>query len=275
MPLVGFALTLASFAADRADAIAEGPDQPNITYAISQQGDSVHGYNLVGASQDPGLRVRYWGNLRTAKAVAVIVPGIEHFVSEFDDDDATTPQVARTLPQQARALRSGPAGQNIAVIAWLGYRPPTVWAGALTSSQIRTGAANLAGLTDFMQQINQSARLTWICHSYGSLICASALRASSPNALAMVGSPGIHTDRAADLPTTAEIWAGRGSGDVIELTGLLILTGGGYGMDPAAPAFGARDIPCDPHTRHGEYFKQATAQLAALQMISRGNAVTL
>jgi hypothetical protein len=198
-----------------------------------------------------------------------------HGTKEFDDDTGETPSVPQTLPERARALRAAVA-QDVAVIAWLGYDTPGTIPSALAAENIQTGAANLTSLMTFLAQGNPQARLTWICHSYGSLICASALHADSlpqtrePDAVALVGSPGVHARRASDLSSHAEIWAGRGGLDPIDLSGLLSVAGGDFGPDPSRPAFGAHEIVCDPGTSHSGYFSPGSRQLTTLARISTG-----
>ncbi|MCL1897541.1 MAG: alpha/beta hydrolase family protein [Micrococcales bacterium] len=282
IPLIFVGLLCAKAARDRQSAVQGGPGQATISYGLTQQGDAV---DLVDQDQNrPSLplRARAWGPLSQAKAIAVLVPGVGHSASEFDQTgpSANGDATAATLPEQAKALLRQANDPELAVVAWLGYQPPADLTSAIGASQIQAGAANLMALEDFLVKLNPDASITWICHSYGSLICASALypssepsaTASQPTAVALLGSPGVQTSTAGDLPTSAQIWAGRGSGDMIQWAGLLDLVGGGFGPDPTSNSFGARPIACDPGARHSDYFQAGSIQLAALASIATGDA---
>jgi hypothetical protein len=131
----------------------------------------------------------------------------------------------------------------------------------------------LARLTEWLGQVNPAARQTWVCHSYGSLVCATALQGTaSPevDAVELVGSPGVQAASAQALSPQVDVWAGRGSGDLIELAGLMEPVGAGFGPDPASDGFGANEIPCDPGANHSDYFRQGSRQLRAMAEVALG-----
>jgi pimeloyl-ACP methyl ester carboxylesterase len=161
----------------------------------------------------------------------------------------------------------------VAVNAFLGYVPPSTPVGALAANGIREGAANLAALQRGLAEAFPGARVTWVCHSYGSLVCASALAKADPDALVLLGSPGVAVARAAALPTDAPVFAARGGADPILLASLLPPGGGGFGTDPAAAAFGATALPTDPGCGHSDYFQPGSGQLASLASIIAGRAI--
>ncbi|MDR3202756.1 MAG: alpha/beta hydrolase family protein [Bifidobacteriaceae bacterium] len=250
----------------RAAAVERGPEQPApASYRLAPDGRSasIHG--------DPDLRIEVFGALATADAIAVLVPGVGHDPADFDSrrDAAQDPSASpSTLPDRARALRQAASeadpDASLAVVAWLGYTPPSGVMDALGAAPIAAGAANLAAFQRFLNQANPEAPVTWVCHSYGSLVCASALESADPDALALIGSPGVQVDHASQLATAAPVFAARGEADPIALTRALDLLGGGFGADPANPGFGAKTIACDPRAGHSDYFRPGSRQLAGL-----------
>jgi len=291
VPLLALGLWLGQAAASRAWAVSAGPVQANLVYSaaslpIPAPGSSDPGVDLIDPSTKPATpdyRVQAWGPLRSAHTIAVLIPGVGHGPAEFDSEAAVPidGSAPTTLPERARALLAAAADPNLAVVAWLGYQPPAGLPQALLDTdqaQIRIGAANLLALNSYLAELNPAAAVTWICHSYGSLICASALHPSSqtpslahePAAVVLLGSPGVQTNKAADLPTSAQIWAGRGPEDFIQLVPLLNLVGGGFGPDPAAPSFGALPIACEPDSGHSDYFRPGSIQLRTLVRVVKG-----
>ncbi|MDR0945835.1 MAG: alpha/beta hydrolase family protein [Bifidobacteriaceae bacterium] len=163
-------------------------------------------------------------------------------------------------------------GGGTAVITWLGYTPPKELVTAATSTAgITQGAANLAALQDYLEHIRPAARVTWACHSWGTLVCASALNAADPAALVLVGSPGLPYQTAAAMPTTAPIYAGQGDRDPVAQVPDFDGLGMDFGTAPASAAFGAHIIPTDQGCGHFDYFEPGTTQLAAIAaVVARG-----
>lgn len=274
LPLFVLQGLLAVAAAARAGAVVDGPGTPSASYsdtALASPPDD-RGVDLLEEGSDQDLRVRLWGELEPGGSVTIIVGGVGHTAEEFDSDDGRTPTGrAMSLPQQARALRQAAVDQGLrppAVVAFLGYDAPADVAGALDAAPIRTGAANLATLTGALNQIDGPVETTWICHSYGSLVCASGMFTDQaeerPDQVVLIGSPGIQLDRADQAPADVTLYAARGDKDPIALTPALVLLRGSFGADPARSGFGARPIPTDPGTGHSDYFLAGSSQLAAM-----------
>ncbi|MDR2373281.1 MAG: alpha/beta hydrolase family protein [Bifidobacteriaceae bacterium] len=290
---------------------------PTAWFTMPRDSDS-----LLAAGSDPRLRVTVDGDLATAKHIAVLVPGVDTNLAQFDQalgaggewaPASGSAQVAvsipepvpvpasdgaagasasggaavwwRTMPGWARSLRlaaaestsagsagvSGIAGAaDVAVVAWLGYAPPTVWAGA-TADAMRQGASNLVAFDQFLRSARPDADVTWICHSYGSLVCASALVSADPEALILLGSPGVGVDQVAQLATDAPVWAGQTGQDLIWLTRLTGAFGGAFGELPSSDAFGARLLPGDSADGHSDYFRPGSSQVAAMASIILGH----
>jgi hypothetical protein len=159
---------------------------------------------------------------------------------------------------------------HVAVIAWLGYVPPSANVEALESTAIPVAAANLAALQRELEHSFPAARVTWACHSFGTLVCASALVGADPDAVVLLGSPGVTYKHASDLPTDADVFAALGDGDPIRLVGALDAVGGGFGPNPAATQFGAVRLPTDPGAGHSDYYRPGSSQLTALAQVVLG-----
>ncbi len=274
VPLLVLQTFLAATASARADAVLDGPGTPSVRYsadALASPADD-HGVDLLDDGSDPRLRARLWGEVEPGGSVTIIVGGVGHTAAEFDADDGRTPtDRAMSLPEQARALRQAAVDQGRqppAVVAFLGYDAPDGVVGALDAGPIRTGAANLTALTGALNRSDEPVETTWICHSYGSLVCASGMFTDRPeerpSQVVLIGSPGIHLDRADQAPSDITLFAGRGDEDPIGLAPALGVLHGSFGADPARPGFGAGPIPTDPGTGHSDYFRAGSSQLAAL-----------
>ncbi|MDR1189752.1 MAG: alpha/beta hydrolase family protein [Bifidobacteriaceae bacterium] len=193
--------------------------------------------------------------------------------------DTGGPDWWKTMPGWARSLRlaaaeEAPGGMDdVAVVAWLGYVTPAGWAGAAPAA-MKQGAANLAAFDEFLTSARPGAEVTWVCHSYGSLVCASALVKADPDALVLVGSPGVGVDKSSQLSTTARIWAGESGNDLISLTELVSLVGGSFGTRPSSPAFGALPLPCDAADGHSDYFRPGSAQVRTMASVVMGTAAS-
>jgi hypothetical protein len=258
---VAFVMTLtcgpfAHLAAERADAIATGPTQaPTAVYALASWP------SLLSPASDDALRVTAVGRLDEAERIVVVVPGVGVRAAAFDAGDP------ESLPARAAALSDALADvtdQRVAVVAWLGYLTPANNVEALGAGPMREGAANLVAFQEVMVRMYPDAHVTWVCHSYGTLVCASALVKADPDSLIMLGSPGVMVNQARDLATAATIFAARGGVDPIRLCAALDLFGGGFGADPASAGFGARLLATDPGTGHSDYFRRGSTQLAEI-----------
>jgi hypothetical protein len=248
---------------------------PTAQFVMAGDGES-----LLAPGSDSRLRVIVDGDLATAGHVAVLVPGVDTSPERFDSALANGVTGSRpdglewwkTTPGWARSLRLAtaevtPGGmEDVAVVAWLGYVTPTGWAGVVPDA-MEQGAANLVAFDEFLDRARPDADVTWVCHSYGSLVCSSALVSTDPATLMLIGSPGVGVDKASQLATTAEIWVGEADADMIKLTELVSLAGGAFGTRPSAPDFGARTLPCDAGDGHSDYFRPGSTQLATMASV--------
>ncbi len=216
-----------------------------------------------------GIAVEVLGDLEHADRVAVVVPGADNSLGNYDSPKFVGGG-SRALYRQARA--SAP-GARIAVIAWLGYdSPSTLSTGALTAGHAEKGARGLEGLLAGLHRVNGKARFALLCHSYGSVVCGKAVPRFAPlpvDEVALFGSPGTTVRHASDLGTPARVWAGRAKGDWIQYVPHVRFTGVGFGADPAAPGFGALrfDAGTGPHSG---YLKPGSLALCNLALIALG-----
>ncbi|MEV8634517.1 alpha/beta hydrolase [Streptosporangium sp. NPDC051023] len=211
--------------------------------------------------------VRVYGDLRTAENVAVIVPGSDTTAATFDGGRAkpySTPGGgARAVLAEARALDPG---AGLAVVAWLGYdSPATVSLGVLTEEAAEAGAA---GLRRYVAERLGGKRVTLLCHSYGSVVCARAAPGSGVAGVAVFGSPGLGVSSAAGLGGVP-LWAGSGSQDWMRRVPKLRLGPFGFGPDPAAPSFGAR-LFATGAAGHSDYLRPGGESLRNLTLIALG-----
>ncbi|MGI5208095.1 alpha/beta hydrolase [Spirillospora sp. CA-108201] len=216
-----------------------------------------------------GRAVEVLGDLKRADRIAVVVPGADNSLADYDSPKFVGGG-SRALYRQARAAAPG---ARIAVIAWLGYDPPsTLGTGALTSGRAEKGARGLEGLLTGVRRVNGRARFALLCHSYGSVVCGKAARRLAPlpvDEIALFGSPGTTLRHASGLGTSARVWAGRAEGDWVRYVPHVRFAGLGFGADPVSPGFGALrfDAGTGPHSG---YLKPGSAALRNLALIALG-----
>ncbi|MGA4850204.1 alpha/beta hydrolase [Streptomyces sp. G5(2025)] len=238
-------------------------DRAAVLRAMASPGRRFLAFDGRGA----GRTAEVFGDLAGADRVAVLVPGSDTSLDAYG-----------RFRSGALALREE-LGPRAAVVAWLGYETPgTVSPAVLTTGRADDAAPALRSFVRRLHGVNARARISLLCHSYGSVVCASA--ASGPRGrvldvtdIALYGSPGTGVDRAADLSTTARIWAGRGADDWI--SGVphhsvdLFGTTAGFGADPVSRGFGARVFAAGSGG-HSDYLKPGSVSLDSLARIVRG-----
>ncbi|MEU8680713.1 alpha/beta hydrolase [Streptomyces sp. NPDC048611] len=226
-----------------------------------------------------GRAVEVLGDLAHADRIAVVVPGSDTTVDTFDKLGTVHASLnggARALHAEMRRLQPD---RRTAVVAWYGYPAPrTMSRDIVSTDRALDGGRRLAGLLGDLRTVNP-APVAVLCHSYGSVVCATALRrmdAREESALADVvlfGSPGTGVGSRAELHTRVPVWAGRGATDWIEgvphvsldLPGEQV----GFGTDPVTPAFGARIFPAGPGS-HSDYLRPGGPALRAISLIALG-----
>ena len=222
---------------------------------------------LLGfAAAGQGEAVQVIGNLATARRVAILVPGSDTSLATFDSRGPASPEGgARALAAQARQLNPD---ARLAIIAWLGYRTPSLLSPAvLTSGNAGQGASALRPLVRSLATDGDQVAL--LCHSYGSVVCGLAAPRLPVTDIAVFGSPGMDASSVRSLHTTARVWAGREAGDWIRDVPHVRLLGIGFGADPTAPSFGARRFGCGD-SGHSSYLSPGSSSLRNLAYIALG-----
>jgi pimeloyl-ACP methyl ester carboxylesterase len=222
-----------------------------------------------------GRVVEVFGDLGAADRIAVLVPGVSTTADNFDTglDDVRDRAPAVQARDLYDATRAAAPGENVAVIAWLGYDAPQgVGRSAAREELARAGASSLVGFTGDLAVLRPSARVTLIGHSYGSVVTGLAAASLPPQVkdLVVVGSPGMGVSGAADLHTSAHVWAGQAEQDWIDWVPAYKMWGAGHGTLPAAPGFGARVFGTKGVIDHDHYLAPGTQSLGNIASIVLG-----
>jgi pimeloyl-ACP methyl ester carboxylesterase len=223
-----------------------------------------------------GRVVEVFGDLGSADRIAVLVPGVSTTANNFDTglDDVRD----RAPAVQARALydatRAAAPGEQVAVIAWLGYDAPQgVGRSAAREELARAGATALDGFTEDLATLRPQAKVTVIGHSYGSVVAGLAAADLPPQVqdLVVVGSPGMGVSRAADLNASAHLWAGQSAQDWIDWVPAFKVWGAGHGTLPTTPGFGDTVFGTSGVIDHDHYLAPGTQSLSNIVAIVLGH----
>lgn len=227
---------------------------------------------LAFDGRDGGRSAEVVGDLARADRIAVLVPGVDTGLDHY----ARFRAGALALQD---ALRRDTGGDRSAVVAWLGYRTPTTaGAASLTPGRAEQAAPALTASVAELHRIRPTARITLLCHSYGSVVCARAAAGTPAAAIVLYGSPGTGHDDVATLHTRATVWAGRAADDWVARVPhvripLPSLTRSGselgFGADPTDPAFGARRFAAGDGG-HSDYLAPGSVPLRNLARIVEG-----
>lgn len=222
-----------------------------------------------------GRIVEVFGDLASADRIAVLVPGVSTTADNFNTGLGGV--LDRAPAVQARALydsaHAGAPGEHLAVIAWLGYDTPQgVGRTAAREELARAGATALDRFTTDLATMRPNAKVTVIGHSYGSVVVglAAADLSSQVKDLVVVGSPGMGVSRAADLHTSANVWAGQSTQDWIDWLPAFQVWGAGHGTMPTTPGFGDRIFGTKGVTDHDQYLAPGTQSLGNIADIVDG-----
>ncbi|MGY1802780.1 alpha/beta hydrolase [Blastococcus sp. SYSU D00922] len=197
------------------------------------------------------------GDLDTADAVAVLVPGIQNTPA---DDLGALVGDARDV---GRAARLAAPGTTVATAVWLGYDSPTSLGRILTRRSAVEGgnelADSLAGLDAGRAAVAAAdARATVLAHSYGTVVVDEA--ADEPGALdadavVLLGSPGMEDD--ARSLEAREVYDAAAPGDLVVLSQW-------FGRWTGSAAFGSSALPVDPDAGHSDYYDPEGPTLPAV-----------
>ncbi|WGP12630.1 alpha/beta hydrolase [Streptomyces sp. SH5] len=263
----GAAALAERYAVSRSDIRAAG--RAAEAHGDLKRADSLRGMAAPGRQflsfdgRDGGRSVEVVGELSSARRIAVLVPGAGVGLDAYG-----------RLRRDATALRRE-LGEGGAVVVWLGYRSPaTVSPAALTTGRADDAAPGLRALVDEVRAVRPAARISLLCHSYGSVICARSAPGTSADALVLYGSPGVGSDDATALRTGARVWAGRGGDDWIARVPHVrvrvpFVATVGFGTDPVAEEFGAEVFDAGDGG-HSDYLLRGSRSLTNLARIVAG-----
>lgn len=227
-----------------------------------------------------GQAVEVLGDLARAEVISVIVPGSDTTLDTFDQLGtryASLGGSARAVYARERQLAPD---RRVAVVAWYGYHAPrTMSFDIATTDRAKQGALRLRKLLVTLRGVSPAARVTLLCHSYGSVVCGQTLRgvdkgaAAAPSAVVVFGSPGMGVRSRAGLRSNIPLWAGRGTrdwitrvpNDSVDVMGQQV----GFGTDPTSPSFGARHFPTGS-AEHSDYLRPGGVALKNICLIALG-----
>ena len=207
------------------------------------------------------------GDVDTAGAVGVLVPGIE--TTPADDLGGL---VGDARDVAAAAALAAP-GLAVATVAWLGYRTPRWPAAGSPGAAARGGPAldraldGVAAARSAREALGGAVvpRTTVLAHSYGTVVTGVAARAPgrlAADAVVLLGSPGV-PGGGADGLEVAEV---HGAWSVADPVSLLDW----FGDTPADPSFGDLDLPTEPTQWHTQYYDRDRPTLAAIGQVVAG-----
>lgn len=210
--------------------------QTNIE-ALEEEGKDV--YLLDYSLEDDGQAVVSIGNPDTADNTAVHVPGTYSELSNF----GTQMERASTMHTDASYVA---AGEETAVIAWLGYDAPDDLGQASDPQQAHDATDDLNSFMNGLDAAHQGgdSHTTLMGHSYGSTVAGDTMRSYEGVAdeLITVASPGTTANSAEELNIDQDhVWSTTAEGDAIgvpEDLGLL-------GHDATTDGFGGNQFTSD------------------------------
>jgi hypothetical protein len=201
-----------------------------------------------------GRAAEVFGDLATARHVAVVVPGMNNDLDNFTGGDAER--------VQHQASQFDP--DQVATIQWLGYDTPE-GATALTDGAARPGAEALPRFVEGIRA-QRAERLHWtvIGHSYGSLVTgmAESRQGLDVDETVLVGSPGVGVDHASDLGA-GNVWVGLADWDLVGYSGW-------FGPNPHSKGFGATRFHTGDISGHSSYFNEGSESLRNIGLITAG-----
>lgn len=224
--------------------------------------DAPDRHFLAFDGRNGGRTAEVFGDLAHADRVAVLVPGSDTSLDTYGRLRAGAEALERQM------------GERAAVVAWLGYATPATFSPeAATSGRANRGARQLDTFVRQLNAVKPSARISLLCHSYGSVVCARAAPGLPVAALVLYGSPGTGVPDVGHLHTRAAVWAGRGSGDWIadvpHLRLPLLFTTVGFGADPLSKGFGAHVFDAGSGG-HSDYLRPGSVSLRNIARIASG-----
>jgi Alpha/beta hydrolase len=236
----------------RLQADGVGDDDPRLR-KLRELDDPNRHFLLFDPAGD-GRAAEVFGDLTTARHVAVVVPGMNNDLNNFTGGDAER--------VQHQASQFDP--DQVATVQWLGYDTPE------GATALGTGAAEpgAEALPQFVEGIRaqRSERLHWtvIGHSYGSLVTgmAESSQGLDVDETVLVGSPGVGVAHASDLGD-GNVWVGLAQWDLVGYSEW-------HGPNPHDRAFGATRFHTGDISGHSSYFNEGSESLRNIGLITAG-----
>ncbi|GGS46919.1 MULTISPECIES: alpha/beta hydrolase [Streptomyces] len=233
---------------------------------LMEQGRHILAFDPEGS----GRVAEVFGNLRRADRVSVVVPGVDTDLLTFQRTQRKYSAPVGMAEALHAAERAASPSTRTAVIAWADYTAPSgLGIDSATAMRAVEGAARLNTL---VRALPGDKPVSLFCHSYGSVVCGVAARSLPDRVadIAVAGSPGMRVEKAAQLHTTARVWAMRDADDWIQDVPYLEVGGLGHGADPVSAGFGARVLSAQGAKGHAGYFEPGTASLMNFAEIGVG-----
>ncbi|MFD6170417.1 alpha/beta hydrolase family protein [Streptomyces coeruleorubidus] len=217
-----------------------------------------------------GRVAEVFGDLRKADRVSVVVPGVDTDLLTFQRTRRKYSAPVGMAESLYAAERATSPSTRTAVIAWADYTAPSgLGIDSATAMRAKEGAVRLNAL---VRALPGGSPVSLFCHSYGSVVCGVAAHSlpGRVSDIAVAGSPGMRAEKAAQLQTTARVWAMRDADDWIQDVPYLEVGGLGHGADPVSSGFGARVLSAQGAKGHAGYFEPGTASLMNFAEIGVG-----
>ncbi|AVH58939.1 MULTISPECIES: alpha/beta hydrolase [Streptomyces] len=234
---------------------------------LLDKGRKIIAFDPMGS----GRIAEVFGSLDKAERVSIVVPGVDTDLLTFQRTARKYSAPVGMAHSLYEAERAADPGTRTAVIAWADYTTPSgLGMDAATANRAEDGAVRLNAL---VRALPGSASVALYCHSYGSVLCGVAARQlpSRVSDIAVAGSPGMRAEKAANLRTSARVWAMRDSDDWIRNVPYLEVGSLGHGADPVSKAFGARVLSAEGAKGHTGYFEPGTESLRNFAEIGIGS----
>ena len=205
------------------------------------------------------------GDLDTAEAVGLVVPGINNSPEDL-------PGLLGDARDVAAAARDARPGLEVATAVWLGYASPDDPWEIGTRFAAWDGGPHLAAALDGMAAARAVSgtplpRTTVLAHSYGTLVVDEAADAPgrlAADAVVLLGSPGMEPEGAEGLEAP-EVYGAASWGDPISWSG--------YFGDPTWAGGGYIGLPVERTMGHSDYYDPAYPTLAAMGAVLAGTRV--
>ena len=219
--------------------------------------DDSNRHFLLFDPKGDGRIAEVFGDLQAADNVAVIVPGMNNEMSNYD---------THLRPAGQNVLSAAP-NPSTATITWLGYDTPEGVDGA-SAVETRRGGKALAKFVKGLSSYGEK-HTTVIGHSYGTTVVANAAASHGMSAddLVFVGSPGLGIAPNATMGD-ARLWYGDTNSDFV-VNWLRPIHG------PGPADWGAKRFSTDLSHGHSEYFRDNTESVRNIARITDGMPPTL